>query len=346
MRRVLGRAQHYDWGDTEALPRLLGLEPDGRPWAEWWWGTHPTAPSDVAEPDGTLRPLEELTGTLPFLVKLLAAARPLSLQVHPSADQAAEGFAREEGAGIAPDDPRRSYPDPHPKPELLCALGEFEALCGVAPVDEAAALLGELGSSAESLRARLLGEGPGAAIAWLLRDRPDIAELVDAASDHPDARCAAVVRGAELHPGDPASPVALLLHHVVLQPGEALFLEAGNLHAYLRGVGLEVMGASDNVLRCGWTTKHVDVDEMLRVLDPAEIGDPTVHALIDGTVATYPSPGAPFVLRRYAPVDGDPVEVTATGPELWWSGGRGADVLLPSDDGVAVGVPAFRVSSR
>lgn len=315
MRRVLGRAQHYDWGDTEAIPRLLGLEPDGRPWAEWWWGTHPSAPSMVEDDDGTIRPLEELTGTLPFLVKLLAAARPLSLQVHPSAEQAAEGFEREEAAGIGPDDPRRSYPDPHPKPELLCALGEFEALCGFAPVDETLVLLGELGPAASELAARLRGEGPGGAVAWLLGERPDAGELLSAAARHPDPRCQAVVRGAELHPGDPASPVALLLHHVVLQPGDALYLQAGNLHAYLRGVGLEVMGASDNVLRCGWTSKHVDAHEMLRVLDPVEIGDPTVHPVVDGGVATYPSPGAPFAVRRY---DG-PADVIGTGPELWWA---------------------------
>lgn len=329
MRRVLGRVQHYDWGDTATLPRLLGRPPDGQRWAEWWWGTHPAAPGEVITDGGEAMGLAELTGPLPYLVKLLSAERPLSLQVHPDAGQAAAGFERETQLGLALSDPRRIYRDRSAKPELLCALTEFEALCGVASVESTLALLTRLGAAADELKRHLVEGGPAQALTWVLTERADPGPLVAVAASLDEPRCASVARLAELHPGDPAVVLALLLHHVALRPGEALYLEAGTLHAYLRGTGLEVMAPSDNVVRVGVTSKHVDVHEALRLIDPAPVADPTVRPVREHEAWSYPSPGAPFRLRRYDP--GVPVTVTAHGPELWWMEGHDAALLLPGE---------------
>src|SRR4051794_22866072 len=144
---VTGIVQHYAWGDREYIPRLLRRSPDGRPWAELWLGTHRNGPTACA--DG--RPLSDVTGPLPYLLKVLAAAEPLSLQVHPTRERAVAGFE----AG--------RYPDPEPKPELLCALTPFTAYCGVRPVEATLALLAELGTT--DLAAAVAHDGPGAALA-------------------------------------------------------------------------------------------------------------------------------------------------------------------------------------
>lgn len=270
--------QHYDWGDPEFIPTLLGVEPDGRPWAELWLGTHPNGPASLD--DGT--PLAALTGELPYLLKVLAAARPLSLQTHPDRAQAEIGFR----------DGR--YPDPNPKPELLCALTPFEALCGVRPVDATLALLDDLGAAdmAEIVRAR----GPGPAIEALYRGGLDAAPVVAAcaASRRPEAEW--VSRLDTMYPGQPSVAVTILLNLVVLAPGEAIRLGAGNLHAYLGGCGIELMGASDNVVRGGLTTKHVDVDELLTVVDPTPLADPVMPA-----DRRYPLDTADVVLVRLEP---------------------------------------------
>lgn len=260
VRELEGVVQHYAWGDPTFLPNLLGRPPDGRPWAEWWIGTHPNGPARCV--DGPL--LSELAGELPYLLKVLAAARPLSLQTHPNEEQAGQGFAM------------GRYPDPHAKPELLHALTRFEALCGVRPADTTAQLLDELGLV--ELAAALATDGPRGTIEALLRRQLDVRGVVDAcaASDRKEARV--VTRLAELHPGDPAAAVALLLNHVVLEPGEAIRLDAGNLHAYLGGAGVELMGSSDNVVRGGLTDKPVDVDELLAVIDAEPLPNPTLGA--------------------------------------------------------------------
>ncbi|CAN5448430.1 hypothetical protein BH23ACT3_BH23ACT3_09770 [soil metagenome] len=258
MQRLTGVVQHYDWGDTTFIPGLLGVEPDGRPWAELWLGTHPSGPAMLA--DG--RPLSDLTGELPYLLKVLSAARPLSLQTHPNREQAARGHA--EGR----------YPDPNPKPELLCALTPFEALCGVRPVDATSAMLDELGI--DEMARIVAGDGPGAALTALFRGHLDPRPVIDAcaASDRPEARW--IARLDDMYPGQPSVAAALLLNHVRLEPGDAIQLGAGNLHAYLSGSGLELMGASDNVVRGGLTSKPVDVDELLDVVDPTPLDHPVM----------------------------------------------------------------------
>jgi mannose-6-phosphate isomerase len=214
-----------------------------------------------------------VTGPLPFLLKVLAAAEPLSLQAHPSAEQARAGFA----AG--------RYPDPEPKPELLCALTEFEAFCGIRPVEPTLALLAELG--ADDLAKAVRELGPGGAFAALYHGAVHAGPIVEAcrASHRPEARW--VTKLDERYPGDPSVAATLLLNLLTLHPGEAIHLGAGTLHAYLGGAGIELMGASDNVVRGGLTVKPVDVDDLLAVLDPTPLADPVVPAgsryLLDAT---------------------------------------------------------------
>jgi mannose-6-phosphate isomerase len=278
VQRVEGVVQHYAWGDPTFIPDLLRIEPDGRPWAELWLGTHPNGPS--ALDDGT--PLAETSGTLPYLLKVLAAAEPLSLQTHPNAEQAADGFAR----GI--------FPDPNPKPELLCALTPFVALCGIRPVDATLALLDDLGIDA--LARVLAADGPHVALDGLYRRDIDPSPVIESCTDSDRPEAVWVRRLDRKYPGEASVAATLLLNLVVLEPGDALRLDAGNLHAYLHGAGIELMGASDNVVRGGLTVKPVDVDELLRVVDPTPLADPVLPS---GT--RYELPQAGVALVRLAP---------------------------------------------
>jgi mannose-6-phosphate isomerase len=257
--------------------------------------------------------LTERSGSLPYLLKVLAAAEALSLQTHPSAEQAAAGYAREEQLGIAVDAPERIYRDPFAKPELICALTRFDALCGFRPIDATLALLDRLGAT--GLAAHLRSEGLAATVAALYRRTLAIDATLAACADRPEPEATLVMRLAGQYPDDPSVVVTLLLNRVVLEPGEALFLGPGNLHAYLHGVGVEIMGASDNVVRGGTTVKHVDIDELLRVMVIDPLTDPRSPATSHGAGAwSYDTPGTPFRLWRYE-IDGAFVH-TATGREL------------------------------
>ena len=289
---VKGIVQHYAWGDQTFIPELLGVTADGRPWAELWLGTHPNGPATTA--DG--RPLSELTGELPYLLKVLAAAEPLSLQVHPTTSQAIDGFAR----GV--------YPDDRAKPELLCALTRFDALCGVRPVGATLTLLGSIG--ADGLGHALRSDGVAATIESIYRDRFDPRPTIVACSRSSRPEAQLVTKLAARYPDDASAIVTLLLNRVTLQPGEALHLTAGNLHAYLSGAGIELMGASDNVVRGGLTVKHVDVDELLRILDPTPLVQPIMANA--ARLGRYPLPEAGCTLVRV-----DPGRThTSTGHEL------------------------------
>jgi mannose-6-phosphate isomerase len=289
VQRVDGIVQHYDWGDPAFIPELLGLAPDGRPWAELWLGTHPNGASTLD--DGT--PLVDVSGPLPYLLKVLACARPLSLQTHPNQDQARAGFER----GI--------YPDANPKPELLCALTQFHALCGVRPVDDTLELLRDLGI--DELAGVVADQGPGAALRGIYRRTIDPAPIVAASrgSSRPEAEW--VCRLADRYPDEPSVAATLLLNLVTLEPGDAIRLDAGNLHAYLHGAGIELMGASDNVVRGGLTTKPVDIDLLLETLDPTPLTAPELP--LD---TRYDLPAAGVSLVRLAPGESH----VATGHEL------------------------------
>jgi mannose-6-phosphate isomerase len=273
---ITGTPRDYAWGSRTAIPALLGSAPTDAPEAEYWLGTHPSAPSIVAtsDRDGGPARLSDRT-TLSFLLKVLAADAPLSLQAHPTMAQAQAGFERENRLGIPIDAPNRNYKDAMYKPELIYALNaEFSALCGFRPVAATRELVAQLGPDPllEDLLRRLVDDGSLRAVfEWLVSRSPGVDELVarvvELAAGMPGAEFAMVGELATEYPGDPGIVIALLLNRVVLRRGQALYLPAGNIHAYLRGVGVELMAASDNVLRGGLTPKHIDVPELLSVLD-------------------------------------------------------------------------------
>jgi mannose-6-phosphate isomerase len=267
---IRGVVQHYEWGDEEFLPRLLGVPPDGRPWAELWLGTHPNGAATL--PDG--RPLSDVTGPLPYLLKVLSVGRPLSLQAHPNEERARRGFA--EGR----------YPDPLGKPELLCALTPFTAFCGLRPVEATLDLLDDLGIDA--LARSLRHDGVRATLAALYHGQVHVEPIIKATRQDGRPEAEWVGRLATRYPGDPSVAVTLLLNLVRLEPGQAISLGPGNLHVYLDGAGIELMGASDNVVRGGLTTKPVDVDDLLEVVDPTPVDHPVIDACTEYEVVGTP----------------------------------------------------------
>lgn len=308
---ITNEPRDYAWGSRRLLADYLGHEPSGAPEAELWFGAHPGCPSRVTAGEHAGLDLDAAIdaegGRQPrMLLKVLAAAEPLSLQAHPDAPRARAGFDREDAEGIPRDAPQRNYRDPFAKPELIVAVTPFEALSGFRPVADAerafdalAAIDGRLAPVAERVRA-------GGALAWLLSGAAEVAPAVSAAVERLDDIAATlpieadtIRRLAAAHPGDPGILVALLLNRLSLMPKEALYLPAGNMHAYLEGLGIELMGPSDNVLRGGLTPKHVDVPELLAVVDTAVNADPRLPAeALDGALVYRPP--APFELRRVA----------------------------------------------
>ncbi|MFK4153408.1 mannose-6-phosphate isomerase, class I [Streptomyces fungicidicus] len=339
MDRLDNTIRPYAWGSTTAIPRLLGTEPTGEPQAEMWMGAHPGAPSRTgrgtlvevidADPEKELGPdsVARFGPRLPFLLKLLAAGGPLSLQVHPDLTQAKEGYADEERRGVPVTAPHRNYKDANHKPELVCALTEFDGLCGFRDPLRAAELLDGLGVDTLKPYVDLLHAHPEEAAlrevltAILTADREEMARTVTeaaAACDRLGGVYAPYADIAHHYPGDPGVIAAMLLNHVRLQPGEALFLGAGVPHAYLDGLGVEIMANSDNVLRCGLTPKHVDVPELLRIVR-FEAGDPGVlrpEAGPDGE-EVYETPIDEFRLSRYVlPAGGTTRDLTLTTPQI------------------------------
>lgn len=310
--RITNTPRPYAWGSPTAIAELLGREPSGGPEAELWLGSHPGSPARIvagADEDDLAQwaAAHAPDGRLPFLLKVLAASEPLSLQAHPTLQQAREGFARENALGIALDAAERNYKDPFPKPELMLALSDpFRALCGFRPVAESRA---DLESLADPRLGPLLDRlhddaALPAVVAWLLERGAGVEDVIDALTDH-----AAFVesddRGAWLgsvrmlahhHPADPGIAISTLLHTVLLRPGEALYLPAGNIHAYLEGLGIELMAASDNVLRGGLTSKHIDVPELLRVLDARPLPAPYLEPEHPQPGLTVYRPAAAFAL--------------------------------------------------
>jgi mannose-6-phosphate isomerase len=328
--------QRYPWGTVDALADLQGRPvPAPGPEAELWMGAHPSAPSGVgwttldrvidAAPDWTLGAECEARfgGRLPFLLKVLSAAKALSIQVHPSRAQAEAGYAAENARGLAPGDPARNYVDDWPKPELLYALTPFEVAAGLrTPVDAAALLRALAVDELEPLAADLTDLR--AALASILR-WPEPARLVGevlaacqrlAASDSPYAdACAAAVRVAADHPGDIGVVALLLMRHGVLQPGQAVFMPAGGLHAYLRGTGIELLANSDNVVRSGLTGKHIDVPELLKLLDPSVAVPVLTPRLVEPGVTTFDTPTPEFRLHLLRPA-GSALALPGHGPRI------------------------------
>ncbi|ONH32306.1 mannose-6-phosphate isomerase, class I [Pseudofrankia asymbiotica] len=353
---VYGQVQHYAWGSPDAIYDLLGEAPTGQPAAELWLGTHPVAPAEVDDA-GRRRPAAELIGALPFLLKVLAAEKALSLQVHPDRGQARAGFDAEQRAGIPLDAPRRRYRDPNHKPELIVALTPFRALAGIRAPARTLAVIRAFGVAELSAAFRPLDADPARGAAAVLRTlltlprergRALAGELTRAAStvaarddgDKDVARAADLVgRLAAAHPGDVGIAAALLLNDVTLNPGEALFQPAKLLHAYVHGVGIEIMATSDNVLRGGLTPKHIDVDELLRLLDPTPSAAPVLTAKIlragaGGLVRYWPVPVDDFVLAEAICAGG---EVTLNRPMVLLAVDGTVDVRTTSDAAAAAG---------
>jgi mannose-6-phosphate isomerase len=328
IRRLEGRIRHYDWGSRERLAAFRGRPvPAPQPEAELWFGSHPVACARVEDEGGWVpldawitRDPEGLLGRdvvrrfgprLPFLTKLLAVAKPLSLQVHPDARCAREGFEREERAGIPLEDPLRCYRDPHAKPEFVCALERFAVLLGFRPLREVAEHLAAAGLTDRLPHLRALRRRPEPDV-W----RAVLGELLLLPRDaRRDALAAAVGRAGEgawpaeiatwierlstAFPDDVGALAPLFLEHVVLEPGQALFLPPGQLHSYLDGMALEVMATSDNVVRAGLTTKHVDREEFLRVADfEPRAPRPTVPSPVSATELAFATGADEFRISR------------------------------------------------
>ncbi|WP_082080274.1 mannose-6-phosphate isomerase, class I [Williamsia herbipolensis] len=350
-----GVVRPYAWGSRTALAALRGLPtPSAHPEAELWFGAHPAAPARALDDDVDLLsvietdPAAQLGAAcanafgdrLPFLLKVLAADEPLSLQAHPTLAQARAGFARENAAGIPVDAPDRNYRDDNHKPELVVALTEFDALAGFRDPATTVDLLRDLQVAELDPYLGLLAGQPDSHglralfTTWITLPDAILHALIPAVLDgaiaylnRGDRRFATelqtVLELGEAYPMDPGVLTVLLLNRLRLSPGEGLYLGAGNLHAYLRGTAVEVMANSDNVLRGGLTPKHMDVPELLAVLDfatsaPADL-HPHIHVL--GAEKIYSTPAPEFRLSRID-LDGtglqrsSSISLDAAGPQI------------------------------
>jgi mannose-6-phosphate isomerase len=324
----------YAWGSVDLLPALLHQRPDGRPVAEIWMGAHEALPSSIevdgrevgldvfvdGAPDTALgaRTATTAEGHLPFMLKFLAAGQPLSLQVHPTREQAEEGYEREDAAGIPLGDPRRNYRDRAHKPEMLYALTPFEMMCGFRSTDAIRVLLGELQVPELAPILARLGRADDAAITpegalksslteLLTMARPAQQDLIHAVvmsararrEDRPEYRFVGEL--AENFPQDVGIVAALFLHYVKVEPGESVYIGAGMVHSYIGGLGLELMATSDNVLRAGLTAKHVDIPELLRLVVFAPGGPERLEPTPTGGASVYAPPIQDFALWAYLP---------------------------------------------
>ncbi|MFZ2529540.1 MAG: mannose-6-phosphate isomerase, class I [Rhodococcus sp. (in: high G+C Gram-positive bacteria)] len=360
MHRLEGALRSYAWGSRTAISELCGRTvPSDHPEAELWFGAHPADPARVvSENGGTAVSLldivesdpehqlgsgavEQFGARLPFLLKLLAAEEPLSLQAHPSAVQAAQGYAREQDLRVPLDSPIRNYRDPNHKPELVVALTRFEALAGFRDARRTVELLEALGVPELDPYVGLLAGQPDSDglralfTTWITLPPRVLISLLPrvldgcvtylATSARPRVfaeEVRTVLQLAESYPGDAGVLASLLLNRITLEPGQGLYLAAGNLHAYLSGMGVEIMANSDNVLRGGLTPKHVDVPELLKILDFRSPDVPILEAVATGGAPSggaevgYCTPAPEFALSRLEPAAGDAVTLAPCGPQI------------------------------
>ncbi|GAB3804633.1 mannose-6-phosphate isomerase, class I [Humibacter antri] len=353
--RIDNVPRDYAWGSSHGIADLLGRTASGGPEAELWLGAHPGSPSLLREsvdaagtlggliaekPESTLgsdwreRDSYEGAPRLGFLLKVLSAAGPLSIQAHPSSEQARAGFDRENAMGVPLDASERNYKDPFHKPELIYAVTPFDALCGFRSVGTSIAVLDRLIATGRAMRMPhdeldvlrgILAAGEDdesalrATVGLLLGGGEATEEIVAQATA---IACSPKGEGlpeldivrllADAYPGDPGVVLALLLHRVALAPGEALYLPAGNIHAYLNGTGIELMAASDNVLRGGLTPKYIDVPELLRVLDFTPVPAPLLAPSRVGALELF-TPDVPDFKLAHVTAD---ASLELTGPAI------------------------------
>jgi len=324
--RLRNSIQNYPWGSTTDIPRLLGIPaPDQKPVAELWLGAHPKAPSTVlkeegeqslfdlikAEPDSTLgaEAVERFGPRLPFLLKVLASEKALALQVHPTLDQAKDGFEKETALGIRLDAPRRNYLDRSHKPELVCALEPFECLAGFRSAAEIAKEL-------KSLHLRSVGEHVDRftrsqsiggmkrlfeSIMSMESERKEllVQEAVERAASSTDGRYRYIAELNRQYPGDIGVVSPLFLNLLHLRSGQAVYLAPGTVHAYLRGVAIELMSNSDNVVRGGLSVRHVDIPEFIKILRYNESPiEPLNPGELRSGAEVYETPASDFRLYR------------------------------------------------
>ena len=353
MHLLRNKVRPYAWGSRTVIAELQGREvPAPHPEAELWMGAHPDDPSVVLDADGVEHTLLQLVDAdpagqlgeccahqwadrLPFLLKVLAADEPMSMQVHPSPEQARAGWAREEALGLPRQAPHRNYPDPTAKPELVCALTEFHVLAGFRSAHRTLELLSGLEAPGLARYTDLLSAEPGEAglralfTTWITLPASVLDELLppvlDACVLHVkehgpfDLECRTVLELGERYPGDPGVLAALLLNRTVLGPGEAVYLAPGQMHAYLRGSAVEILANSDNILRGGLTPKHVDVPELLRVVDFADGDLPVLRGeQVAPHMLRYPTGAPEFELSRLEWPAGEatPVPLRHAGPQV------------------------------
>lgn len=358
---------NYEWGSRIHIAKLLGrATPSDKPQAELWMGAHPKAPSRVG--DKSLKDLisedpigmlgaptaKRFSKRLPFLFKLLAAGTPLSIQTHPNLDQAKIGFDSEEAAGIPLDAPNRNYKDDNHKPEILCALTDFWALNGFRQIPEMLDLLDHAELRTISSEVRIFHQNRNReglreffrSIIELndVRRESLLRELVAGARNMREIKpeYTWIIRIADLYPGDIGVLCVLLLNLIKLEPGQAMYCAAGDLHAYLDGFGVELMANSDNVLRGGLTPKHVNRPELMKTLT---FQDRDVEILLP-TNGQYRTPSDEFVLSVLQ-VDGTAVSSSRLGFEILVNVGGSAKIYrfeeseaVPLPQGAAVAVPA------
>jgi mannose-6-phosphate isomerase len=300
--RIGGEVKSYAWGSKDLIQDHFGIGTADQAVSEVWFGTHDGGESKIMGSDQALS--DAIGSELSFLVKFLAADSPLSIQVHPNSAQAKEGFARENAAGLSLTDQNRNYKDVSHKPEILIALTKFEALCGFRPRAQLLEIFLAFSESEPRFAELAALAATDASIEEifnvLLEDQAlaerfsSTVETIDADSLSEQAR-ALVVGLLEKYPGDTGALIALTLNHVKLHHGQAIYLPSGNPHSYLSGLGLEVMAASDNVVRGGLTSKHVDKTELMRITDFSELPEPVVVTtkLAEGLVE-YPMANSEF----------------------------------------------------
>lgn len=329
--RIENQPLSYAWGSHDALPNLLGVEPTGQPQAELWLGIHPASPAKISTSRDRESTLTELVlgepgsgaaqqSGLPFLFKVLAIGSPLSLQVHPSLDQAKLGFDLEEQDRVALDAPHRNYRDRNHKPELLVALTPVEAFAGFQPAESSHSLLVALSRVVDAECRTVLETAAGlclhdpetgrrAIIEWAFDEGSPVRSAMvslgaalaerDFVDEVSPLRLRSLQRLNETYPGDPGILISLLLHVIHLEPGEATYLPPGQLHSYQDGLAVEVMASSDNVLRAGFTPKHVDVDELTKITDFTELASPRfAHVQVAPGVVSWQPDLPDFCLYR------------------------------------------------
>ena len=312
--------QPYDWGSKTALNELFGIaNPDHQPQAEIWMGAHPGAPSRVLLDDQEAIPLNafiesaptailgetvaaKFSGKLPYLFKVLSSAAPLSIQVHPNKQQAEAGYEKDNQAGLAPNAPNRNYRDDNHKPELIYALTPFRAMCGFRKPAEINELFCQIKHpQIDVLLKTLKDEGLQGFWQQLLKqEQTPLNEMIDQAltlAEHsPHSAIQEFKRLNEFYPGDAGVFSPMILNLINMQPGEAMYLDAGTPHAYLEGTGMEIMANSDNVLRGGLTSKHMDVAELMATMnfDVIDVEDFMVRPEQQGDQFDFPVPVPDF----------------------------------------------------